>query len=71
MASILFVIFRISKELIQMQLSKKLNNFCHFFFLYFWNLHHILNILKKKVNLIAYAFPKLQIVKGIVRQMFK
>ena len=30
MASILFVIFRIGKGLIEMQLSKKLKHICHF-----------------------------------------
>ena len=42
----------------QMQLSKKLKNFLNFSF-HFWNVHQILNILKKKMTFIANVFPKL------------
>ena len=35
---------------IQMQLSEKRKIFFHFFFFHYWNLHQILNILKKKDN---------------------
>ena len=38
--------------------SKTRHIFCIFFF-DFWNLHQILNILKKKMSLIADVFPKL------------
>ena len=31
-----------------------------------WNLHQILNILKKKMNLISDVFPKLEISKNVV-----
>ena len=43
---------------IQMQLSEKRNNFSQFFF-HFWNLHQILNILKKSMMVIDNMFPKL------------
>ena len=36
---------------------------------YFWNLHEILNILKKKMIAIANVFPKLQTVKEFVRSL--
>ena len=55
-----------SRELIQMQLSKKQKNF-FVFFLLFWNLHQILNTLKKKMTLIGYVFPKLCPAKDVVR----
>ena len=41
---------------IQMQLSRNLKNFGLFFFLHFWNVHQILNMLKKKFTFIAYVF---------------
>ena len=53
-----------------MQLSEKLNHFVEFFF-HFGNLHQILDLLKKKMTLIAQVFPKLQSVKDMFRQMFK
>ena len=31
-----------------------------------WNLHQILNILKKKMNLISDVFPKLETSKDVV-----
>ena len=43
---------------IQMQLCQKQKTFPHFL-LHFWNLSLILNSLKKKMSLIAFAFPKL------------
>ena len=45
----------------------------HFFsFLFnFWNLHQILNILGKKMMVIANVFPKLQNVKNLVRPLSK
>ena len=33
---------------------------------YIWNLHQILNILKKKMTLIGYVFLKLEIAKDVV-----
>ena len=53
-----------------MQLSLKPKTFIHSFF-HFWNLHQILNILKKKIILIATLFPELQIVKDLVTPLSK
>ena len=38
---------------------------------HFWNLHQILNILKKKMIVIANEFPKLQTLKILVRPLSK
>ena len=54
------------QQFIQMQLSKKQKVFSDFM-LYYWNLHETLNILEKKMTLMAYVFPKLRTVKGVVR----
>ena len=51
-----------------MQLFKKLKLFCDSFF-YFWNLHQILNVWKKKMIVIANLFLELQTVKDIVRSL--
>ena len=53
------------QKFFQMQLFKK--EFILIFLLYLWNPHQILNILKKKMNLVAYVFPKLRTVKDVVR----
>ena len=53
-----------------MQLSENLKTFSNIL-LNFLNLHQILDIFKKKMTLVAYVFLKLQIVKVMVRQMFK
>ena len=53
---------------IQMQLSEKQKSFCELF-VHFWILHQILNILKKKMIVIANVFPKLQTVKTFVRKL--
>ena len=37
------------------------------FLLYVWNLHQLLNILKKKMTIIADVFSKLQTSKVVVR----
>ena len=37
----------------------------------FWNLHEILNILKKKMMVIANIFPNLQTLKMLVRPLSK
>ena len=50
---------------IQMQLSQKQKKISNFLF-HFWNLHQILNILKKKMMVIANVFPKLRTVKNFV-----
>ena len=41
-----------------MQLSEKPKTFSEFL-LHFWNLHYILNILKKRMNLVAQVFVNL------------
>ena len=53
-----------------MKLSQKRKIFPIFLF-HFWNLHQVLNILKKKTIVIANIFPKLQIVKNLVRSLSK
>ena len=55
----------------QLQLSFKLKTFSNFFFCYFLNLHQILNILKKKMIVIATLLRKLQAVKDLVRPLSK
>ena len=49
-----------------MQFSKKKNIFPNFF-LHFKNLDQILNILKKKMTLKAYVFPKLRTTNEVTR----
>ena len=55
---------------VKMQLSDNWKTFLYFLFI-FWNLHNILNILKKKMVVIANVFPKLQTVKNFVRPLCK
>ena len=55
---------------IQIQLSLKPETFCDFFS-YFWNLHEILNILKKKIIVIANLLRNLQAVKNLVNLLSK
>ena len=55
---------------IQIQLSKQPKTFSQFFF-HFWNLHQILNILKKKLIVIANVFPLLQSVTNFVEPLSK
>ena len=52
------------------QLSQKQRPFLIFFF-NFRNLHHLLNIFKKKMTLIADLFPKLRTPKNVVRYISK
>ena len=58
------------KQPIQMQLFQKQSQFYHLF-LYFRNVHSILNIFKKKITLIADVFPKLRTRNNVVRYMCK
>ena len=51
------------QELYQMQLSKTLKPYFHLS-VHFWNLHQILNILKKKMTLLGYLSWKLQTWKA-------
>ena len=55
---------------VRMQLSQNLKNFTEFFFFFFFNfpnLYSILNILKKKVTLIADVFLNLRALNNVVR----
>ena len=48
------------------------NEKLYLYFLFdFWNLHQILNLLKKRTIVIANVFPKLQTVKIFVRPLCK
>ena len=53
---------------IQMQLSEN-QKLCLKFLFHFWNLHQILNILKKRMIAIPTCFRKLQNVKDLVRPL--
>ena len=55
---------------IQMQLVKKQRPFSHFLF-HLWTLHELLNILKKKIIVIANVFLKLHTVMILVRALSK
>ena len=70
MTSTLFVVVRICRNQFKynkLKIQKLFFNTLH----NFWNLHQILNILKKNMTLVAYVFSKLQNVKGMVRQVSK
>ena len=56
---------------IQMQLSGKQKKFFLYFLFHFMNLHEILNILKKKLIVIATVYPKSQTVKILVSPFSK
>ena len=70
MTSIFFVLVRISSNELK---CKDLGNKKLFikFLLHCWNLHSILNILKKNMTLIANVFRKLRTARDVVRQMSK
>ena len=70
MASTLFNIARIPNSQFKCKYLKNEKLFLNFFF-DFWNPHQILNILKKKMMVIANVFPKLQTVKILVRPLSK
>ena len=55
---------------IQMEISQNDKLFLNFLF-NFWNLHQILNILKKRMIVTAKVFPKLKTVKIFVRTLSK
>ena len=61
---------RICSSLFKCNNLKRKKLFLSFFF-QFWNLHHGLNIFIKKKFVIANVFPKLQIVKDLVRPLSK
>ena len=70
--STLFLIGRsyLRNKKLSKNLSKKKDIFL-IFLLHFWNLNQISNILKKKMTLIVYVFPKLRTEKDVVRKMSK
>ena len=70
MTSILFVIVRIWRNQFECNYLKSYRLFFNILF-NFWKLQQILNISEKKMTFVAYAFWKLQTLKGMVRQMFK
>ena len=70
MASILFKISSICNSQFKCNYLKNEKLFVNFLF-YFWNLHQILNILKEKMIVIANLFLKLQVVKNLVRPLYK
>ena len=50
---------------IQTQLTKKWKKITNYL-LYFWNLHQILNFMKKMISLIEYVFLKLETAVDLV-----
>ena len=70
MKNIPFKIARICHSQFKCNYLENGKRFLNFLF-HFWNLHHILNILKEKMIVIANAFPKLQTVKNLFRTLSK
>ena len=70
MASILFGIVRCRCSVFKGKYLKNEKLILDVLF-YFWNLHQILNIFKKKKIVIANVFPKLQTLKYLVRPLSK
>ena len=70
MAGITFKIERISNFKFKWNYLKNEKHFLNFLF-HFWNLHQILNILRKTMLVIANVFPKLQVVKTFLRPFCK
>ena len=70
MKSILFEILRISGSRFKCSYLKNETFFLKFWF-FFWNIHQILNILKKIMIVIAITFPILQTVKFLVKPISK
>ena len=70
MASILFNIARTCNSQFEGNYLKNENLFLKFLFP-FWNLHQILNNLKKEMMVIANVFPNLQTVKKFFRPLCK
>ena len=68
MTSILFGIVEIWCFLFKCNYLQNKTFFLNFLF-HFWSLHQILNIFKKKMNVIANVFPKLQTVKNLVKPL--
>ena len=70
MTNVLFKIARICHFQFKCNYLKNEKHFLIFLFC-FWNLHQILNVLKKKIIVIANVFHKLQTVKNLVRPFSK
>ena len=70
MASIVFNISEICNSQFKWKYLKNEKIFPNFLF-HVWFLHHILNILKKRMMVIANVFPKLQTVKNFVTPLCK
>ena len=70
MATNLFNIAKIFKSQFKRNYLKNEKLFLNFLF-HFWNLHQILNILKKKMMVIANVFSKLQTVKNFFTPLCK
>ena len=70
MASILFKIVRICYSQFKCNYPKNEKLLLNFLF-HFWNLRQILNILKERMIVIAYIFPKLGTVKILLTPLSK
>ena len=70
MRSSLFNIARISNSQFKCNYLKNEKLFLNFL-VHFWNLHQILNILKKKVMVIANVFPNFETVENFVTPLYK
>ena len=70
MTNILFKIVRICHSQFQCNFPKNEKLFLNVL-LNCWNVHQILNILKENMIAIANVFPKIEIVKNLVRPLFK
>ena len=70
MASILLKIVRICKSQFTCNYLKKEKVFLNFSF-HFWNVHQVLNILEKRMIVIANLFSKLETVKILLRPLSK
>ena len=70
MASILFNIARIWNSQFKCNYLENEKLFPNFLF-HFWDIHQILNILIKKMMVIANVFPNVQTVKNFVTPLYK
>ena len=66
MTSIIFLVGTIEYNQFRCNYVKTKNHFPKFF-LHFWNVAQILNILEKKMTLKTYGFPKLRTAKEVLR----
>ena len=70
MESMLFKIVRICNSKLKFHYLRNRKLFLYFSF-HFWNLHQILNILQKRMIVVANIFPKLETVKILVGPISK